>query len=115
MALPRCSAATISMSCKTPPARGGASGRLVAARTRKGRPARAQAPAAPSPYSAARRVIMRPSLHRGRIVQAVGALDLDLQSELGHERLDRAGLGDKAVDHVLHDLVALGIALADHL
>src|SRR5688572_27784737 len=52
----------------------------------------------------------------GRIVEGVRAFDrqgADLQRV--HRLLDRAGLRDQAVDGVLDDLVALGIAVADHL
>ncbi len=50
-----------------------------------------------------------------RVVEAVGALDLDLQLQAGDHALEGAGLGDQAVDALLHQSVALGVALADHL
>src|SRR5690606_35825074 len=109
------SAATSSISLRAPPETGGAGAREDAARARSTGPARARAPAAPRPPRTARRVIMSGSLDGGRIVQTVRSFHRDLEAELGNERLDRPGLRDKRVDHVLDDPVALGIALADHL
>src|SRR5688500_10339588 len=55
-------------------------------------------------------------LDGGRIVEGVRAFDREGADLQGVDRLlDRAGLGDQAVDGVLDDLVALGIAIADHL